>query len=87
MTSEGGQEVVYFTGTSPDTQFPGVYKVPAGGGVPPTAAFAGGSMIGPEGLTISRNGDVYVTDRGGSVYKVASSDGGLTTVVESMRSG
>ena len=83
-----GQDVVYFSGSNPHANQVGIYSFSAGGA--PAAVFEGYPLIEPDGLTISRSGDVYVADRGdtpftGGVFKISS--GVVTRVVNSMRPG
>jgi DNA-binding beta-propeller fold protein YncE len=91
VASEGGQEMLYFTGNDPSDGTAGVFKLPAAGAGAPTVVAKGAPLVEPEGVTVTRAGVAYVTDRAaaggsfGSVFKIA---GGTTTkIVERVRVG
>jgi hypothetical protein len=91
VASEGGQEVLYFTGNDPSDAQAGVFKLPAAGAGAPTVVAKGAPLVEPEGVTVTRAGVVYVTDRTaagagfGSVFKITG--GSATKIVERVRVG
>ena len=89
MVSEGGADVVYFTGLDPANGAPGLFRVPVAGG-PVTTVAAGAPFVSPDSVVVTAGGVAYVTDQGsgkgkGEVLKV--SDGTVTPVLSDLRLG
>ena len=91
VATEGGQDMLYFTGSDPSDGQIGVFKLPAAGAGTPTIVAKGAPLVEPEGVTVTRAGVAYVTDRSaagagfGSVFKIAG--GTATKIVERVRVG
>jgi hypothetical protein len=68
---------VYFTGRDRAGGAAGVFRVPADGSHPPTAVLKGTPLTEPDAVTATREGVVYVTDRGppgageGALYRLS----------------
>ncbi len=83
--------MLYFTGKNPSDGQAGVFKLPAAGASAPIVVAKGAPLVEPEGVTVTRAGVAYVTDRSaagagfGSVFKIAG--GTATKVVERVRVG
>lgn len=58
---EGGADVAYFSGKEPGTDAPGVFKVPVAGGTV-TVVTKDAAFVDPSGLTVAKDGTVYVVD-------------------------
>ncbi len=91
VTIENGQEMIYFTGRDPnDDQF-GVFKISANGAQHPAVVFKGAPFVAPDGVTVSRSGIVYVTDRetdgpsSGSVFKITGTK--IKRILDDVRLG
>ncbi len=89
VVSDGGADVVYFTGTDPANGNLGLFRVPAAGGAVTTVA-AGAPFVSPDSVVVSARGVGYVTDQGsgtgkGQVMRV--SEGAVTTVLNDLRLG
>lgn len=73
---ENGGDVLFLSGKDPADGQPGVFKVPAAGGE--LAAVAKGApLVKPDGVAVSGNGEVFVSDHGtaadkGVVYRIDS---------------
>jgi sugar lactone lactonase YvrE len=91
VVSEGGQDVIYFTGRDPADGQAGAFKLPAAGAGARAVVAKGAPLVEPDGVTVTRAGHVYLTDRSaggggmGSVFKVAGP--AVTKVVERVRVG
>jgi sugar lactone lactonase YvrE len=91
VVREGDQDMVYFTGKDPNDGQAGVFKLPAAGGDTPTVVAKGAPLVEPDGVTVSRAGVVYVTDRSaagagfGSVFKIEGTT--VTKIVDRVRTG
>jgi sugar lactone lactonase YvrE len=77
VVSEGDKDVAYFTGRDRSDGAAAVFKVAADGADPPTLVAKGSPLSDPDAVTVTRNGVVYVTDRGGpggegALYRVSS---------------
>lgn len=90
VVSEQGRDMIYFTGKAPGDGQPAVLKLPVSGGAP-TVVAKGAPLVEPDGVTVTRAGVAYVSDRAaggggaGSVFKI---DGGtVTKIVEQVRVG
>jgi len=82
-------DTVYFTGTDPGNGQPGLFRVPAVGGVVATVA-VGAPFVAPDSVVVDAQGVAYVTDQGagpgqGLVLRVA--DGKATPVLTGLRLG
>lgn len=82
VVGQPGGDVVYFTGTDPANQAPGLFRVPAAGGTVSIVA-EGGLLTSPDSVVVNARGAAYVTDQGagpgqGQVLRV---DGGTVTSV------
>ena len=90
VVSEGGQDIVYFSGKDPGDGQAAVLKLPAAGGTP-TVVAKGAPLTDPDGVTVTQAGVVYVADRSaagggfGSVFKVQG--GSVTKIVDRARVG
>ena len=88
---ENGQEMIYFTGRDPDDGQVGVFKISATGAPHPTLVAKGAPFVAPDGVTVSRSGAVYVTDReanspcSGSVFKITGKK--IRKIVDDVRLG
>ncbi len=88
---EDGHEMIYFTGQDPDDGQVGVFKISATGAAHPTLVAKGALFIAPDGVTVSRSGAVYVTDReangpcSGSVFKITGKK--IKKIVDEVRLG
>lgn len=91
VVREGGRDVIYFTGKDPNDGQAGVFKLPAGGDSAPAVVAKGAPLVDPDGVTVARNGTVYVADRSaagagfGSVFKIAGTT--VTKIVDRVRTG
>jgi sugar lactone lactonase YvrE len=69
VTRENGGDVIYFTGRDPRDGTVGVFKTPAAitDGTSNTifAVFKGAPLVDPDGVVVSRDGVIYVSDRSG----------------------
>jgi hypothetical protein len=85
VTSEGGVDVVYFSGAEASTGLPGVFKVGLGGGAVAVVA-KDAPLHDPSGLAVAKDGTVYVMDAsdpegvGARLLKVS---GGVVSVMQS----
>jgi DNA-binding beta-propeller fold protein YncE len=89
VVSEGGADIVYFTGLDPANGTPGLFRVPVAGGSVTTVA-EGAPFVSPDSVVVTAGGVAYVTDQGsgqgkGEVLKV--SDGKATPVLPDLRLG
>ncbi|MFN2505622.1 MAG: hypothetical protein ABR540_15560 [Acidimicrobiales bacterium] len=69
-----GRDTIYFTGSNPAGNAPGLYRVPAAGGAVAVVA-EGPPFKSPDSVVIAKDGSVYVSDQGtaagqGLVYRV-----------------
>jgi sugar lactone lactonase YvrE len=84
VVSEGGQDMLYFTGRAPGDGQPAVLKRPAAGEGAPTIVVKGAPLVEPDGITATHAGVLFVADRSaagggfGSVFKV---DGAAVTKI------
>ncbi len=91
VVSEGGRDMIYFTGTDPRTGEVGVFKLPATGAALPTVLAEGAPFVDPHAVTVARTGAVYVTDKAaaggnvGSVFKIE--DSRVTKLIDMVRTG
>lgn len=75
VVQENGVDMVYFTGVNPGDHLPAVMKIPASSGALSVVA-KGTPFVNPVGVTIDKNGVVYVTDDAaatpdlGSVFRI-----------------
>ena len=89
VVSEGGADVVYFTGLDPANGAPGLFRAPVAGG-PVTTVATGSPFVSPDSVVVTAGGVAYVTDQGsgkgkGEVLKV--SGGTVTPVLSDLRLG
>ena len=63
VVREGAADVVYLAGRDPADGTAGVFRVPASGG-PLTTVAKGAPLVAPDAVTVTKAGDVYVSDRG-----------------------
>jgi 6-phosphogluconolactonase (cycloisomerase 2 family) len=89
--SQSGQQVIYFTGKDPGSGQPAVLTLPTGGASTPTIVVKGTPLVVPDGVTVTRSGILYVTDRqatGGGEGKVFKIDRGtVSTLIEQVKLG
>ena len=91
VVREGDQDMIYFTGKDPADGLPAVFKLPAAGGSAPAIVAKGAPLVEPDGVTVTKAGVVYVTDRAaaggnaGSVFKIEGKT--VTTMVNRVRTG
>lgn len=64
LISEGGGDMLYFTGKDPADEMAGVFSVSAAGGA--VTGIGKGSLMDPSGLAVSMAGEIYVVDTVGS---------------------
>ncbi len=86
---QAGGDVVYFTGTNPANQTPGLFQVPAAGGTVSVVA-EGAPLASPDSVVVNARGVAYVTDQGsgpgqGQVLRVFG--GSVTSVRTDLRLG
>ena len=89
VVSDGGADVVYFTGTDPANGNLGLFRVPAAGGAVTTVA-AGAPFVSPDSVVVSARGVGYVTDQGSGTGKgqvIRVSEGAVTPVLSDLRLG
>jgi DNA-binding beta-propeller fold protein YncE len=87
IVREGTRDVLYFTGRELVGGAPAVYKVSADGSSAPTTILVGAPLAAPEAVTATKDGVVYVSDRGsadgrGTVYRIR---GGAADKVADLR--
>ena len=87
VVRQDGGEVLYFAGRDPADGAPAVFRIAAAGAPAPTVVTKGAPLFAPEAVTVTRTGDVYVSDRGsaaadGAVFRVT---GGSATKVAGIR--
>jgi DNA-binding beta-propeller fold protein YncE len=91
VVRDQNQDVLYFTGKDPSDGQVAVLKVPAAGSTQPTIVAKGTPLVEPDGLAVTHNGIVYVSDHsaaGGGFGRIFRIDAGATTtVVERVRVG
>lgn len=68
IVQEDNADVIYFTGVNKGV--PGLFKIPAAGGVISVVA-QGNPFVDPSGVTVASNGDAFVVDTAGSTKKTA----------------
>jgi sugar lactone lactonase YvrE len=73
VVREGDRDVLYLTGRDPADGAPAVFRLPAAGGVRATTVLKGSPLTDPDAVTATGSGVVFVTDRGGAVYRVTGS--------------
>jgi sugar lactone lactonase YvrE len=88
LVSEGGREMIYFTGVDPADGARGVFRVPSGGGS--VAVVRKEGLIDPSGVAVAKDGSVYVSDTlsglaASTVVRVR--DGAMTTLIADVRVG
>jgi sugar lactone lactonase YvrE len=84
-----GSDVIYFTGTDPANNEPGLFQVPLAGGTVSTVA-EGAPITSPDSVVVTAEGVAYITDQGagpgqGKVFRV--SGGNVTPVLANLRLG
>jgi hypothetical protein len=90
LVSHDGADQIYFTGIDPTDGQPAVYSIPAAGGTV-TLIAKGKPLVAPSGISVAKDGTVYVLDRLasgnglGSVVRINSS--GVNTIAENVRTG
>ncbi len=91
VISEGGGEMIYFSGKDPRSGEVGVFKIPGIGDRAPRVVAVGSPLVEPDGVAVTRAGTVYVTDRAaaggclGSVLKIGG--GKISKLVDMVRTG
>ena len=90
VVSEGGADVVYFTGLDPANGAPGPVPGPRRRRLRSTTVAEGAPFASPDSVVVTAGGVAYVTDQGsgkgkGEVLKV--SDGKVTPVLSDLRLG
>jgi hypothetical protein len=89
-TTEGGAEVVYFTGTDPVDGQPALWRIGAAGGTR-SLVYKGAPLVEPVGVAIGRDGTVYLADpyasggELGSVFRIRG--GAIDALVAGVRTG
>jgi sugar lactone lactonase YvrE len=92
LVSEGKQgDVIYFSGSHPETGAAGVYRLPLGSGGALEAIYEGGTLRELSGIAVTADGDIYVIDTigssgGGTLIKI-SPTGDVSEVVVGLRVG
>lgn len=84
VVKDGGQDVVYFTGSDPSDSAPAVFKLPAAGGNSPTVVAKGTPLVIPDSVTVTTAGVVYITDRGANGVWQAKG-GAMTQIADNLR--
>ncbi len=86
VVSEGGQDMLYFTGRSPGDGQPAVFKRLATGDGAPALIVKGAPLVEPDGIARTQTGALFVADRSaagggfGGVFKIEGT--AVTSVVE-----
>lgn len=78
----GGRELVVYTGKAGDGS-PAVLRISAGGAAHPSVVLEGAPLRDPDGVAISRDGAIYVTDHGAGGGRALRIAGGQVTTVAS----
>ncbi|MBI3208912.1 MAG: hypothetical protein HYZ37_08420 [Candidatus Solibacter usitatus] len=71
VTREDADDVLYFTGRDPRDNVPAVFRLPASSVRPPVILWKGEPLQSPDGIAVARNGDIYIADRAGSVFRIS----------------
>jgi DNA-binding beta-propeller fold protein YncE len=91
VVSQGGKQMVYFSGKDPGTGEPAVLALPVSGAKAPQVVAEGAPLVSPDGVAVTHAGVVYVADRAaagqgqGKIFKIVNRR--ITPILNLVRTG